>query len=351
MYAIKLSKFIFYIYIIFFNAFSGVYAGDDDSGYGGKKTLLRLIEIGAVNTNASSRSPETVGSLLSNMRLANSLTSNSSEFFREINRSNEAASSGRFKFSHKLGELFFVGIAYADSAKINYDRTSLGTQGTYIHDNVQSSLRQRRINAGIGPMNYLSDFSFELSLGYEAGVQGGPFANYGIKFPRISGGSLTPGSIFAGTGNMKFDYKAYSMTSGVSGVWGWFGMYYLMDLQYFFGSLELNSYGYDTKDFSGKVKSPFTLSPNLQYASLKYSHMYGILLNQEAGFIIRFMEELGLKIGGYWQIAAALQNKPKGYYFSNNELNEATSSLQLTSPAHRKNIGFYGVTFSVITRF
>ncbi|HNF17700.1 MAG TPA: hypothetical protein PK453_28840, partial [Leptospiraceae bacterium] len=233
-----ISKSILCIFILLHIMNSGLYAGDGDSGYGGKKTLLRLIEIGAMNTNASSRSPETVGSLLSNMRLANSLTSNSSEYFREINRSNEATSSGRFKFSHKLGDLFFVGIAYADSAKINYNRTTLGTQSTYIYDNVQSTLHQRRINFGIGPIDYLSDFSFELSLGYEAGVQGGPFTNYGIKFPRISGGSLVPGSLFAGTGNMRFDYKAYSMTAGASGVWGWFGMYYLMDLQYFFGSLD-----------------------------------------------------------------------------------------------------------------
>jgi hypothetical protein len=323
----------------------------DETDIDSRKLLVRLLEITASQTNLSNRGPETIGSLLTSTRLVNSLTSNQNEFYREIKRSNESASSARIKYSHQFYELLYLGFSYTDSVRINYDRSTIGSKNSYIQDSTSTVQNRKRFNFGIGPLNYLDSFSFETSLGFESGMQKGPFSTFGFRFPRIESMELQPGNYFLGTGNLKFNYFAYSIMMGVSGLIDWFGMYLTMEIQFVNSSMVLNSVGYDTKDHSKDTGNPFSLSPNLQYAFLKFPSVIGILMNYEAGFIFKIMDDLGFKVGGYYQLAAINYNKPKGYYFSNNTLNEATSKINLSSVAERKNIGFWDISFGVVTQF
>lgn len=328
-----------------------VFPEDSSDSYAGK--LVRLLELTASSVNNTNRGPETIGSLLNSTRLANSLTSNSGEIFKEINRSNEASASSKIKYSHQFADIFFASISYTNSARLHYERTTLGSQSAVIYDNVNSTMNQTRFNIGFGPLDYLSDLSFELSFGYETGSQSGPFMTNGIRFPRVADRQAQPGNIFLGTGSILFNYKAYSINMGVSGLWNWFGIYYLMDMQYINSSLSLSSIGYDTKESSLTTKNQFTLTlnPHLQYAYLRFPSMDGMLINMETGFIIKFFENLGIKIGGYYQFAFIDHNQAKGFYYNNSTLNEATSNVSLSSASKRNNTGFWGGNFGVITRF
>lgn len=315
------------------------------------KVLARIIELTASQANTSNRGPETMSSLLGSTRMANSLTSNQNEVYNEIKKSNEFSAYTKLKYSHQFSDYFFVGISYMDSTPIQYNRTSIGSQSAYIYDSMKSVQNFKRANIGFGPLNYLDSFSFEISMGFESGIQKGPFNNYGFRQPQISNNRLQAGNLFIGNGYLDISYSSYSLLVGVSGLWNWFGIYFIIDMQFVNSSMSLKSIGYDTKDSKQKTNIPFTLSPNMQYSLLRFPSVFGLLFNYEAGFIFKIFENFGFKIGGQYQLAVLEYNKPKGYYFSNNTWSEATSSVGLSSAAKRKGLGFWNISFGIVTKF
>jgi hypothetical protein len=63
--------------------------------------LVRLLEVTATYGNTSKQEPETIGSILSSVRLADSLTSNIQEFFTETNKTGGFGYNPRIRYSQK----------------------------------------------------------------------------------------------------------------------------------------------------------------------------------------------------------------------------------------------------------
>ena len=307
--------------------------------------LVRLLEVAADYTNLSKQGPETVGSILSSVRLANTLTSNSTEFFAEANKTGGSGYMPRIRYSHQFTDDVFIGLSYTRGADVFYDRTSVGTEGAYIKDKTKTRQYQTGIRIGFGPLDYLADDSFEASLGYEINDQHGPFLLSGMRLPRYDSGMIQPMALLSGNGTIEFHNRAVSLHLGTSSTGDIFGAYFTGQFQYITGSLKLASHAVD----ASVAGTALTLGAS-ELAYIHFPKIGGFMFGIETGLIVKFTETLGLRLGGYYQFAYMDYGTPKGFYSANGRINEVGIATELTSAADRQGLGFWGATFAVVTK-
>ncbi|EHQ07317.1 hypothetical protein [Leptonema illini] len=317
----------------------------EDSG------LVRLLEVAATYGNTSKQGPETIGSILSSVRLANSLTSNTQEFFSETNKSGGSGYTPRIRYSHQFTDSFFVGLSYTRGADVFYDRTSVGNQGAYIKDKTKTRQYQAGIRFGAGPLDYLASESTEFSIGYEQNRQEGPYMTTGFRLPRYDSNtsSFTDLSLLFGNGTIDFHHRAFSLNFGASSTGDIFGFYVLGDFQFIGGSLTLTSHTLDTSIPASAVPS-FVISEQPQLTYINFPTLQGMLMSMELGMIIKFTDSFGIRGGGYYQLAYIDYGVPKGFYYANGTWSEVSSSAELTSAEKRRQLGFWGFNFGVVTK-
>lgn len=312
-------------------------------------TAVRLLELAATYSNFGSQGPETVGSILSSARLANSLTSNSLEAFSEKNRTSGSGVMPTVRYSHQLSESSFVGIVAARGGDVNYDRTSTGSQGAYLRDQTRTNQSLTGIRFGIGPLDYLAASSMELSIGYEDNHQRGPYATTGLRFPRYdsSVGGFTPLSAFSGGGIVDFHTRNTVVRWGGSATGDVLGAYIAGDFQIVSGSLRLTSSAIDSTSAVGNLSVP---TAPVQLTAIKFKELSGFLFGLETGLIVKISERVGLKAGAYYQLAYIDYGTPKGVYLNAGQWTEISSAAELTSADKRRDMGFWGLNFGVISR-
>lgn len=315
----------------------------EDSG------LVRLLEVATTYGNTSKQGPETIGSILSSVRLANSLTSNTAEFFSETNKSGGSGYTPRIRYSHQFTDDFFVGLTYTRGADVFYDRTSVGNQGAYIKDKTKTRQYQAGIRLGLGPLDYLASESAEFSVGYEQNRQKGPYITTGFRLPRNDSGKFTDLSLLFGNGTIDFNYRAYSLNFGASSTGDIFGSYVLFDLQFIGGSLTLASNTLDASIPASAVPGSAILNQS-QLTYIKFPTLQGMLMSVEIGMIIKFTDSFGIRGGGYYQLAYIDYGVPQGLYYDNGTWSEVSSSAELTSAEKRRQLGFWGLNFGVVTK-
>ena len=311
--------------------------------------LVRLLEVAATYGNTSKQGPETIGSILSSVRLANSLTSNTQEFFTETNKTGGSGYTPRIRYSHQFSDSFFVGLSYTRGADVFYDRTSVGNQGAYIKDKTKTRQYQAGIRLGAGPLDYLASESSEFSIGYEMNSQEGPYTTTGFRLPRYDSGSgsFSDLSLLIGNGRIEFNNRAISFNLGASSTGDIFGFYVLGDFQFISGSLKLASQTFDT---SLPASSPTIVLGQPQITQIHFTKLQGFMLGMELGMIIKFSESFGLRGGGYYQLAFIDYGIPKGFYLANGTLNEVSSATEITSAEKRRQLGFWGFNFGLVTK-
>lgn len=310
--------------------------------------LVRLVEFAANYDNTSKQGPETIGSILSSVRLANSLTANSLEVFNEQNKTGGSGLAPRIKYSHQFTEDFFVGLSYTQGADVFYDRTSIGSQGAYLKDKTKTKQNEWGIRLGAGPLDYLADDSYEFSVGYSQNTQKGPYISSGFRMPKYDTNlaKFTDPQWLMGNGTIEFHNRSYSLNLGFSSTGDIFGAYISFDFQYISGSLKLAS---NSIDYSQSASS-LTVSNSPQLTFIHFNKLNGFMLGSELGFIIKFTESIGLRAGGYYQLALIDYGTPSGLYYANGKLNEVGISTEITSAETRSQMGFWGFNFGVITK-
>jgi len=313
--------------------------------------LVRLLEVAATYGNTSKQGPETIGSILSSVRLANSLTSNTQEFFAETNKSGGSGYTPRIRYSHQFTDSFFVGLTYTRGADVFYDRTSTGNQGAYLKDKTKTRQYQAGIRLGAGPLDYLASSSTEFSIGYEQNRQSGPYLTTGFRLPKYDSNTskFTDLSLLFGSGRIEFHHRAFSMNFGGSATGDIFGFYFLGDFQFIGGSLTLTSQTLDTTMPASTIPNlVISGQPTLTY--INFPTLQGMLMSMEMGLIIKFTETFGIRGGGYYQLAYIDYGVPKGYYYDNGRWSEVSASAELTSAEKRRELGFWGFNFGIVTK-
>lgn len=284
------------------------------------------------------------------MRFANSLTSNSSELFRDIKRSNESTTNSKVKFGHKLSDSFAYAIHYASSGKIYYHRDSFGDKSTYIYDDADSSQHLLGFKLMAGMMDYLSPQSYEVAFGYERIRQSGPFVTYGYRSPKYENKTLTPADYLFGEGDFQFRTGAFTFSFGTSMTGSLFGFYTNIEFQFLGGKSKLNSIAYNASGMTLPDLNNLDKT-KLQLAILKINSFSGFMGLVEMGLIVKLLDSIGLKVGAYYQASILSIGTPSGYYFESGKWTEAKSSTKITSASSRNYLGFYGVNIGVVTRF
>lgn len=317
----------------------------EDSG------LVRLLEVAATYGNTSKQGPETIGSILSSVRLANSLTSNTQEFFTETNKTGGSGYTPRIRYSHQFTDSFFVGLSYTRGADVFYDRTSVGNQGAYIKDKTKTRQYQAGIRLGAGPLDYLASESTEFSIGYEQNRQEGPYMTTGFRLPRYDSNtsSFTDLSLLFGNGTIEFHHRAFSLNFGASSTGDIFGFYVLGDFQFIGGSLTLSSYTLDTT-MPGTSLSSIVISDDPQLTYINFPKLQGMLMSMEIGLIIKLSDTFGIRGGGYYQLAYIDYGVPNGYYLDSGKWSEISAATELTSAERRRQLGFWGLNFGLVTK-
>lgn len=344
----RLIQFILILFIFLFpyKVFS---QKSDDTEW--KTNLFRLLEVTRLSSGTGGPAPESIGSLLSSMRLVNSLNTNSGELYKDRQKTTEQTSSSRIRLSQRLSEWTYLGLTYTSHSKINYERETFGNKGSALYDNTTVSNSSFGARIGIGPMDYFRTLSFEFSIGYDSSNQNGPFQSNGFRFPRIENGNLRSGSFLLGTGFIDYKSKSWSLSYGVSASGDTFGIYLWMDTQYALGDVKLNSISiYPQSTVTSTLQNNLFGRNDLQLASLRYKNVYGINFLFEMGMIIKFTDYVGLKLGGYYQVSALSFTDPSGYYYENGKWDEVKSSAIITSSTKRNQTGYYGFSFGIITK-
>ncbi|MBW7857806.1 MAG: hypothetical protein H3C43_05855 [Leptonema sp. (in: Bacteria)] len=311
--------------------------------------LVRLVEFAANYDNTSKQGPETIGSILSSVRLANSLTANSLEVFNEQNKTGGSGFAPRIKYSHQFTEDFFIGLNYTQGADVFYDRTSIGSQGAYLKDKTKTKQNEWGIRLGAGPLDYLADDSYEFSIGYSQNTQKGPYLSTGLRIPKYDSslGQFTNPDWLMGNGTIEFHNRSYSLNYGVSSTGDIFGAYISFDFQVVSGSLKLAS---NTMDYSSKSSGSISVGNSPQLTFIHFTKLQGFMFGSELGLIIKFTDSIGLRAGGYYQLAFIDYGTPSGLYYANGKLNEVGISTEITSAETRSQMGFWGFTFGIITK-
>ncbi len=312
-------------------------------------SLIRLLEIASTYGNISKEGPETIGSILSSVRLANSLTSSSQEIFTETNKTGGSGYTPGIRYSHQFDEDFFVGLSLTRGADVFYDRTSVGSEGAYLKDKTKTRQHQMGIRLGAGPLDYLADESSEFSIGYEVNSQEGPFMTTGFRLPYYDPdtSSVSDIALLIGAGRIEFQNRTLSINFGTSATGDTFGMYMTGSFQILSGSLKLTSQTFDT---SIPVSSSTVVVDQPEIAQIHFKKLMGLMLSMELGAIAKFSDSFGLRAGGYYQFAFMDYGTPTGFYLSNGTLNEVSSAVAITSAEQRRQTGFWGLNVGVVTK-
>ncbi|MBI3396490.1 MAG: hypothetical protein HY042_11685 [Spirochaetia bacterium] len=229
------------------------------------------------------------------------------------------------------------------------ERNVVGSRGSYTTDTTQTKVTQAGIRVGSGPLNLLASSSSEFSFGYDQSVTTGPYATEAFRFPFYDpiSKALTQTSVsaFLGYGNLHYHSQSYSLNFGFQGGGSFLGVYMMCGLALATGSLELTSYG---QDITGLASAAVTRAP-VQITYVKFKSVTGLLYTVEVGPVFKISDHLGVKVGGYYQLAALMLDKPSGYYYNQGTLSELSSSIEVTSTDKRHDYGFWGVTVGVVT--
>lgn len=310
---------------------------------------VRLLELAATYGNLSKEGPETIGSILSSVRLANSLTTNSQEVFTETNQTGGSGYTPGIRYSHQFTDSFFVGLSLVRGADVFYDRSSAGNQGAYLQDRTKTRQHQMGIRLGAGPLDYLADESSEFSIGYEINSQEGPFTTAGSRLPQFdaSTGSVSDLAVLVGNGRIEFQNRTLSLNFGASSTGETFGLYMLGQFQFLSGSLKLAS---QTFDASVPVTATSVVLSQPQITQIHFKKLQGFMLGLELGMITKFTDSFGVRAGGYYQLAYIDYGTPTGLYLSNGTISEVSSAAEITSAEQRRQTGFWGLSVGLVTK-
>lgn len=309
--------------------------------------------------------PQSVNSILNSVRVASSFVDETERpgLVRETSSSRPSSTfSPRIRYSHQISEDFFLGFVFARGEKVRDSRTSLGTNGLFLKDNVTSQVDEIGFRVGWGPLNYMTDeSSSEFSFGYSEVSSTGPYNSSLVKFPGSSpdSSSITQGLGFA-FGTVEYRTKNYSLSYSYAGsITDWLNFYFQSDLTIFSGKLKLASYSIERRFTSaidpttGAVSSPLG-SNQFDFTAFQskdgfLSGLGGMNFSLELGLVWKFWESFGLRYGGFYQLSYFGINEISGLNLRPGSTPLELSSLpDLTSSLKGKEFGSFGFSFALV---
>lgn len=326
---------------------------------------LKILELALdVSPTPSAGGPQSVNQILNSIRIASTFIdpSESPQIISESGSSRPKSTFvPRINYSQQFGDHFFWGILLANGEKYIDERTSLGSNGLFLRDRTRPAIDEIGGKIGFGPLNYLTDrFSFEISLRYSENNSNGTYDSFQLKYPLIRNSQSSTGFAVS-VGQLEFKTKNYSIGSGiVFNIIDWFNLYFLYDFTFFSGDMKLSSLNrensiqtdFDTGNNSFRINQTNRSLNEFTFLQTKKGFgngVFGINMNLEMGFVLRIMDRLGLKLGGYYQLTTFNVGDIKGINIKEGRTPiELDSVPDFSSSLTGKQYGDLGLSFAVV---
>lgn len=326
---------------------------------------LKVIELaGNFFPTPSEGGPQSITNILNSVRISSSLVDPLENFgyIQETGSSRPKSTfSPRIKYSHQLGENFFLGLSYAENEKSNQTRSNISTNGLFTIDKIDTGLDEIGFRIGIGPLNYLTKTdSSEFSLGYSEIKSNGPYTSLQFRNSFFHIGNISRSGDAFTFGTMEYRTKNYSLGFGYSTeLWDWLNFYIQGDLTVFSGKLKLSALTSEniTIDTSTTTTPSYQNVRRLNLTGFEskqgfFSGFGGMNFYLEMGLVWKVLDSFGIRYGGYYQFSffsineiAGLNLKPGSPPLQLDSIPDLTSSLS------GKEFGFWGVSIAAVKNF
>lgn len=306
--------------------------------------------------------PQSIPSILNSIRVASSFIDplDGVAFAQEAGSSqNTSTFSPRLRYSHSLGDDFFVGFTYAQNEKNSNSRTFVFTNGLVQLDNTSYGVDEIGFKIGVGPLNYLTyDSSYEFAFSYSELSSKGPYNSFEFRSPifNLTGSEITGSAI--SIGQVDYRTKNYSLGWGFStSLYDWLNFYLLGEVGIFTGQLKLSSLTQERIIPSGTTSST-TVLPGTRNRFIGFQSQsgltgfFGMNFLFEMGFVWRIMDTLGIKYGGFYQFNFFEVGEISGFNLAGGSPPIRLDNVpDLTSALKGKEFGNWGVTIAAVKNF